>query len=238
MQTRVDTTFSGKDISSAAVSVYEYTIPTSTRYSFQVRLAAVAGGGDYTCYLTLNDGDVQSDDPVVPKTTYEAEVGETAFWFNTIDISFIAGDVVNIMVLGQAGDTNEAGSVRIFSENYARVIDILSDSTAFNGSMIDVTISSRSPFDSTSDQVIVATNNDKTGYALSAAGIDSIWDEVIELTYTARKLLRLIASALFGKVTGGGTVNPKFRDLNDSKDRIDATTDASGNRTSVTLDGD
>jgi len=35
-----------------------------------------------------------------------------------------------------------------------------------------------SGFDSSSDTVTVGTNNDKTGYSLSAAGIDGIWDEV------------------------------------------------------------
>ena len=118
MQTRIDTTFSGKDISSA-VSVYEYTVPASGMYSFQVRLAAVAGDDDYEVYLTLNDGDAQSDDMVAPKTTATLASGQTAVWFSTIKVAALVGDVINVFVLGVAGDTDEAGSVRIFSENYA-----------------------------------------------------------------------------------------------------------------------
>lgn len=51
-------------------------------------------------------------------------------------------------------------------------------------------------------------------------------------------LMRVMLSALSGKLSGAATLNVKIRDLADAKDRIDATVDASGNRTVVTLDGD
>ena len=118
MQTRIDTTFTGKNISSAA-SVYEYTAPAAGMYTFQVRLAAVAGNGDYIAYLTLNDGDAQSDDIMEPRTTATLDSGQTTCWFQTMKIPLLAGDVVNVVLTGQGGDTSEAGSIRIFSENYA-----------------------------------------------------------------------------------------------------------------------
>lgn len=65
----------------------------------------------------------------------------------------------------------------------------------------------------------------------------STWDTVIDGTYTAKSLLRLMSSALLGKVSGAGSNAPVFRDLSDTKNRISATTDSSGNRTAVTLDG-
>lgn len=115
----IDTTFSGKNLSSA-VSVYEYTFPAGvTTLRIQVRLGAVDGGGDYTANLRLNDGDAQTDDVIAPKTTYPAAVGETAFWFASMSIDGLAGDVVNVMVKGLAGDTNESGSIRIFADNYS-----------------------------------------------------------------------------------------------------------------------
>src|SRR5690606_499772 len=73
---------------------------------------------------------------------------------------------------------------------------------------------------------------------LAAAAIDKIWDEVVESTYTARQFIRGFAATLFGKVTGGGSTAPRFRDVADSKNRVSATTDTSGNRSSVTLDLD
>lgn len=159
----------------------------------------------------------------------------------------------------------------------------------------------------TSGNVTVGTNNDKSNYALSAAGVDAVWDEIlsghlgagstgaalqaagsagdpwstplpgtyangtagniignrvnttissraqpsdipsatsvaaavwatiIESTYSATQLMRGFASALLGKASGLPT-NPAYRDMADTKDRIVASTDTNGNRTSVTRD--
>lgn len=65
---------------------------------------------------------------------------------------------------------------------------------------------------------------------------DAIWDEVMEGTRTARQFMRGWASALLGKLSGGGTATEVFRDIDDTKDRITATVDASGNRSAITLD--
>lgn len=63
------------------------------------------------------------------------------------------------------------------------------------------------------------------------------WAEEVEGTYTAEEVLRVVAAALAGKATGLDTNAPVFRDINDTKDRITATTDATGNRSAVTLVG-
>lgn len=77
---------------------------------------------------------------------------------------------------------------------------------------------------------------DKTGVSLSSAGIDGILDEVVEGSYTFRQFLRLFASVLAGKTSGGGTASLTFRDTGDSKNRITATVDTSGNRVTISLD--
>lgn len=82
----------------------------------------------------------------------------------------------------------------------------------------------------------VSTNSDKTGYRLSATGVDDVLDEVYEGTTTLRQFLRLAASALWGKLSGAATTNVLIRDEADSTNRIDATVDSDGNRTAVTLD--
>jgi len=69
---------------------------------------------------------------------------------------------------------------------------------------------------------------DKTSAALT-------WEHNIEGTYTAEEVMRIVSSALAGKVTGGPN-SPVFRDISDTKNRITATTDANGNRSVVTLD--
>jgi hypothetical protein len=82
----------------------------------------------------------------------------------------------------------------------------------------------------------VGSNLDKTGYALSVAGVTAIWAEVLEGVYTAKSYMRLMASALLAKLSGAELSAPVFRDTADTKDRITATTDANGNRLVVTLD--
>lgn len=84
--------------------------------------------------------------------------------------------------------------------------------------------------------VTVTTNNDKTGYRLSATGVDDILDEVYEGTTTFRQALRGITSALLSKASGLETTTAVYRDIGDTKDRITATVDADGNRTAITLD--
>lgn len=65
------------------------------------------------------------------------------------------------------------------------------------------------------------------------------WDVVIEGGYTAAELLRLLASVAAGKTSisdlGGGSANVLFRDLQDTKNRVDADMTDS-DRTNVTLD--
>lgn len=61
------------------------------------------------------------------------------------------------------------------------------------------------------------------------------WATVIEGSYTAEQLLRLIAAALLGKATATPSTYT-VRDLADTLNRIIADVDADGNRTAVTLD--
>jgi len=75
-----------------------------------------------------------------------------------------------------------------------------------------------------------------TGVLLSTSALGSIFDdEVIVGTYTFSDLLKIMASALAGKATGGGTTSVTFRGVDDTSDVIVATVDANGNRSAVTL---
>ena len=215
----IDTTFTGKNISTA-VSVYEWTANITARVWFQVRLAAVAGGGDYVAYLTLNDGDGQTDDVIGPKTTYTAGAGETAFWLQTGSIAVISGDVVNVFVDGLAGDTNEAGSIRIFVDNGADATD-WTPARAIKVDNLDAAITTR----------LAAV-----GYAAPPSVVDitaGILAGAVEGTLTLVQAQRLMLAVLTGKSSGGGTTTVTFRDTADSKDRVVATVDVSGNRSAV-----
>lgn len=74
-----------------------------------------------------------------------------------------------------------------------------------------------------------ATVIDKTTPAL-------VWNQVIDGTFTAEEVMRLISSASAAKLSGAETTTISFRDIADSKNRIVATVDANGNRTAMTLD--
>jgi hypothetical protein len=64
----------------------------------------------------------------------------------------------------------------------------------------------------------------------------SVLDRIVEGTTTALQLIRGFGAALLGKSSGLGTATATYRDTADSKNRITATVDSDGNRSSVTLD--
>ncbi len=75
--------------------------------------------------------------------------------------------------------------------------------------------------------------NDNALSQINASLIANIADG----SYDLQEMIRIIFSACACKSTGGGTVNLKFRDGADSKDRIATTVDDDGNRIQVVLDG-
>lgn len=79
------------------------------------------------------------------------------------------------------------------------------------------------------------------GFAPSADDIAfAVWGLAngIENGWTPRQSMRVMAAALAGKVSGSGVNAPVFRSITDTKPRITATTDADGDRLTVSLDGD
>jgi hypothetical protein len=76
------------------------------------------------------------------------------------------------------------------------------------------------------------------GFLVSTLGevADAVHDEVVDGTTTARQSIRLANAALGGKASGLATTTAVYRDLADTKNRLSATVDTSGNRTAVTRD--
>lgn len=89
--------------------------------------------------------------------------------------------------------------------------------------------------DTGTDGVVVAAAS-KTGFRLSATGVDDILDEVVLGSYTMRQLLRGISAATLGELSGAATTTITIRSADDTKDVVIATVDANGNRSAVTLD--
>jgi hypothetical protein len=79
---------------------------------------------------------------------------------------------------------------------------------------------------------------DKTGYSLSASGMDAALDAAngVETGMTIRGMWRLVSAALFGKSSGVDTGSPIYRAaVSDTKARITSTS-VLGNRSAVTTD--
>lgn len=76
------------------------------------------------------------------------------------------------------------------------------------------------------------------GEKLNDAGSGSNpWTEVIEGSYTAAELLRIMSAALAGELSGAGTTTIVIKGVDGTTDRITATVSTRGDRTDVTLDG-
>jgi hypothetical protein len=87
---------------------------------------------------------------------------------------------------------------------------------------------------------VAADNNDtgSMGEKVNDAGSASNpWTEVIEGTYTAAELLRIMAAALAGELSGAGTTTITIKGVDDTTDRIVATVTSEGERTAVVRDG-
>lgn len=73
--------------------------------------------------------------------------------------------------------------------------------------------------------------------SVDVATTNPITESIIEGSLSIKNVLRLNLAALAGKVSGMATTSVAFRDQADTKNRISATVDTSGNRTAVTVDG-
>lgn len=131
----------------------------------------------------------------------------------------IIGDNLNATVSSRASQTS-VDTVDDFLDTEIAAIkaktDNLPASPAAVGSAMTLTSGER---DSVADALLDRSN-----------GIETSW--------TLRKAMRIVLSALGGKLSGAATSSVSVRNVTDSKARISATVDSDGNRTAVTLDGD
>lgn len=79
-------------------------------------------------------------------------------------------------------------------------------------------------------------NSSGGGSSPSSIALEIFDNQDVETGYSLREALRIILAALGGKVSGAGTSTITIRSATDNKDRIIATVDSNGNRSSVTLD--
>lgn len=98
------------------------------------------------------------------------------------------------------------------------------------------------PSDPADESLIIAATNalasSIAALPTADANATALLDQAagVETGTTLRQWLRLAGAVLLGKLSGGGTTTEVFRDIGDTKARVTATVDASGNRTGITKD--
>lgn len=108
----------------------------------------------------------------------------------------------------------------------------------YNGSTKEITIQTPLSFSPVNTDTFIICVGRKYLTPDITELVEAIEDSVIEGTLTNIEMKRIIFSALAGLCSGGGTTNIKFRDVENTKDRIDATViPLTGDRTNITVDG-
>lgn len=134
-------------------------------------------------------------------------------------------------------------SGRIDASVGAMATDVLTNTALAASAVTEIQAGLATPTNITAGTITTVSGNvngsvgSVTG--LTPATIAAGWiAAVIEGAHTLGDFMRLFAGVLTGKSSGGGTATVVFRDVGDTKNRISATVDASGNRTAVgTRDG-
>jgi hypothetical protein len=100
--------------------------------------------------------------------------------------------------------------------------------TAYNSTTKVATVDRA--WDTTPDGTSQYAIGDTAAATLTAAGLDAVPIDGVN----ARQALALILAAEGGKLSGAGTTTITIRDAADTANRITATVDGAGNRTSIT----
>jgi hypothetical protein len=159
------------------------------------------------------------------------------------DYTYASGDIKIIKDGGTA--TNPTNSPSAITSGNTEIWKLTLTATEMEAALIQITVSDSATKVIEDQAVLIATYGDAAAQHAfdfdapmpSDTDIaDAVLEKVIEGTLTVEEMLRIFMAVLAGKSTGGGTTTVAFRDVADTKDRVEAEVDTSGNRTSITLD--
>ena len=145
---------------------------------------------DATGYVRLQAVQTGTTIPTVTAVTNQLTAGAiaTGVWQDTTAGDFTVASSIGKSLYTSGVVPGAAGGVFIAGSNAATTVNITGDITGnLSGSVGSVTGAVGSvtgAVGSVTAGVTVTTNNDKTGYALSAGGVDAIWDEEITVGHT------------------------------------------------------
>jgi hypothetical protein len=159
----------------------------------------------------------------------------TGLLWNTVGLSAYynrqgatgSATAITLASMTKGGPYISGGFVAVDSTNMPGVYQLGIPNAALAGLATYVTIVIKGPSINVVPVIIIID--------LNAAGVlDSVVDGPSG-GYNLGQLIRLMASALMAKVSGGGTSTITFRSIGDSVNVITSIVDVNGNRTSVTL---
>ena len=139
----------------------------------------------------------------------------------------------NYRVTLDTTDTNTLGDLKMQYGDTAVCLTVWDDFTVLPANVYDSFVLGTDYIQT--DMIQIDSDTVVNKLATTANISDAVRDEVIDKGYTLGQLTRLMAAALLGKVSGGGSSTITFRSIGDSINIITTTVDASGNRLTATL---
>jgi len=205
------------------------------------KLALKKGATDVTVYLFIQDSSV---------TTV---AGLTGLTFETASLACYyvrplgAASAITLTTQTVTGAHSNGGFVEVDATNMPGIYRLdLPDAVCATGADSAVVMLKGSTnltpvaleiqltdFDLNSTSNSVGAVASVTGDVTLATG--EVLDLVVVGSYTIQDVLKIMASVLAGKLTGGGTTEVTFRGIDDTSDVVVATVDADGNRSTVTI---
>jgi hypothetical protein len=179
---------------------------------------------------------VWEDFLVVSQSYWDAKYGTGAFPADTVSVSGTAqtpfdiggqiGDFVGVLGVTMASFFDDASATDIANAVWGAGTRTLTANPGLDAAGVRTAVG------------LASANLDTQLDALptAAENADAVHDEQIDGTTTHRQSMRLINSALGGKLSGAGSGTETVRDLADSKNRLVYTVDNDGNRTAITRD--
>jgi len=209
------------------------------------------------CHAVSENGvpkvDLDQIGGVVQRATDLAEIAQYLIANSATLTSVIADNSILAQIMAESGDisdyNNSTDSLEAIRNNaqtacdnaiVANNLDHLMKTPVANNADMTTEVP-----DGTVLSNIMTKGSDTSDFTVATDSLEGQKDTLVsdiiagiaDGAYDLQEMLRIMFAALAGKSTGGGTGSHKFRDSADSKDRISATVDTNGNRTSMTLDG-
>lgn len=155
------------------------------------------------------------------------------------------GDSIKVLV--NVIDSTGAHVAATINQSTTRINGFSAAPTSVNTistGIYEIVFSGLTPAPVEGDRLICKVNGDISGTAWSEYGIPiKIIGKSSDVLaagdvdgFNLEEAMKICLSALGAKVSGAGTTTITFRAADDSKDRITATVDTNGNRSSITLD--